>query len=68
MNEKIHVVTKHTATLPPHHISIVPLSPINYTENIQTNTLLDMEENPFFLIEQSNITIIPGLQKLDNST
>ena len=25
-----------------------------------------MEENPFFSIEQSNITNIPALQKLDN--
>ena len=36
-NEKIHVVTKHTAVLPPHHISIVPLTQIYYTENIQTH-------------------------------
>ena len=27
-----------------------------------------MEANPFFLIEQPNITIIPGLQKLDSRT
>ena len=27
-----------------------------------------MEENPFFSIDQLNITIIPALQKLDNRT
>ena len=51
MNEKICVVTKHTVTLTPNHSSISPLTPINYTGSIQTNTLLEMEENPFFLIE-----------------
>ena len=30
-NKKIHVVTKHTVTLPPYHISIVSLIPINDT-------------------------------------
>ena len=47
-NEKICVVMKSTVTLPPHHISIVPLTPINYPDKIHTNTLLDLEENPFF--------------------
>ena len=27
-----------------------------------------MKENPFFLIEQPNITSIPALQKIDNRT
>ena len=49
MKEKMHVVTTHTVTLPPHHISIVPLTPINHTENIQTNTLPEMEANPFLI-------------------
>ena len=47
INEKIDVVTKHSYFATPH-ISIEPLTPINYKENIQTNTLLDMEESPFF--------------------
>ena len=55
-------------TLPPHYISIVPLTPIKYKGNKQTNTLLEMEENHFFFIEQPNITIIPALQKLYNRT
>ena len=65
INETTHVVTKHTATLSPHHISLVPLTPINYIGNIQTNILLDMEENHLFLIKQPNITIILVLQKPD---
>ena len=65
-NEKIHVVRKSTVTLPPHNISIVPLPSINYPDIMHTNILLEIKENPFFSIEQANITIIPALQKLDN--
>ena len=36
-NEKICVVTKHTVTLPPYHCTIVPLTPVNDTESIQTH-------------------------------
>ena len=66
LKEKTHVVTTYTVTLPPHYISIVLLTPINYTRNMQTNTLLDIEANPFFLIEQPNVTVIPALQKLES--
>ena len=38
--EKTLVVTTHTVTLPPNHISMVPLTLIHYTGNIQSNTLL----------------------------
>ena len=66
--KKIHVITKSTVTLPPHHISIIPLTPTDYPHKIHTDTLLEMEENPFFTIEQPDITIILALQKLDNKT
>ena len=59
-------MTKSTVTLQPHHISVVPLISINDPNKIHTDTLLEVEENPFFTIEQPNITIIPTLQKLDN--
>ena len=65
-NEKIHVVTKHTIIIPPYHISIVPLPSINHTENIKTNTLLEIENSLFFCIKQLNITITPTLQKLES--
>ena len=67
-NGKIHIEIKHTVTFMPYHISVVPLTPINYTESIQTNALTEIEWNPFFSIEQPNITIIPMLQKLDSGT
>ena len=35
---------------------------------IHTDTLLEMEENPFFTIEHPNVTIISALQKLGNRT
>ena len=65
---KIHVITKSTVTLPPKHISIVPLTPINYSGKIHRDTLLEREENPFSTIEQPNITVIPALQKPHNRT
>ena len=68
MKAKMYIVTIHADTLPPHHTSIMPLTPKNYRSNIQTNTLLGMEANPFFLIEKPNITIIPALMKLDSRT
>ena len=66
--EKICIITKSTVTLPQHHISIVLLTSINYSNKIHTDTLLEMEDNPFFTIEQTNVTIIPALQKLENRT
>ena len=42
INEKIHVVTMYTVTLQPYHISIVPLTPINYPGKIHADTLLEI--------------------------
>ena len=67
-NEKICVVTQHTVTLLPNYISIVPLKPIHYAANLHTKKLIEIKENHFFSIEQSNITIIPALKKLDSRT
>ena len=66
-DEKNHIITKSTVTLSPHHISMVPLTLTNYSSKKHTDTLLEMEENTFFAIEQPNITTIHALQKLDNS-
>ena len=66
IKEKICVVTKHAVILPPCHISIMLFTPINYSGTTQTGTLLEMEEIPFFSIEQPNIIIISALQKPDN--
>ena len=68
INEKICVVTKHTVTHLPYYISIVPLTSINHTESILINTLIEIEGNPFFSLEQPNIIIMPTLQELDSRT
>ena len=59
-------VTNHTVTVPPYHISIRPIKPINHMFGtyLQPNTLLETEENPFLSIEQLNITTIPVLQEI----
>ena len=44
------------------------ITPINYSNKMHTHTLLQMEEIPFFAIEQPNVTTIPALQKHDNRT
>ena len=46
IGEKIHVITKSTVTLPPHHISIIPLISINYPNKKHTDTLLEIEGKP----------------------
>ena len=49
-NEKSQKVTNHTVTISPYHISVVPLTAINYIGSIQTNILVEIEENPFLPI------------------
>ena len=66
MNEKTQGVITHSYFATSLHLS----SAIN-TNNLHrkyTNTLLEMEVNSFFLIEQPDVTIIPALQKLDSRT
>ena len=64
------IIRKPRNRLKKHHISIIPLTPINHTciINLQTNTLLEIEENPFLSTKQPNITIIPTLRKLEGRT
>ena len=61
-----HLNTMITVTIPAHHISIVPLKAINQAININctSETLLEIEENPFLMIEQSELVIEPTLQRL----
>ena len=70
IEKRIHVATGHTVTIPPYHIDVIPLKPVNHTCNIdlKSNTLLEIEENPFLPVEQPKITIIPTLQKLEGRT
>ena len=66
VGQKFHLMTNHTVTLPPYHISIVPLKSINHalSSNFKPNTLIDIEEKPFLCIKQLNLTLIPMVQKL----
>ena len=48
IDERKQVVTNHTVTIPPYHISIIPFKPVNHTFgiNLQTNTLLEIKRIP----------------------
>ena len=65
-DQKLYLITKNTVTLPPYHISIAPLKAINYAIStyIKPNSLIYVQENTFFSIEQPDLVIIPMLQKL----
>ena len=60
--QKLCLITTNTVTIPPYHISLVPLKTINQTKNakIQSEALLEIEEYP----EQQELVLIPTLQKL----
>ena len=64
--KKLCLMTSHTVTIPPYHISIVPFKSVHHalSSNIKPNTLIEVEENPFLSIEQLDMIIIPMLQKL----
>ena len=50
---KLCLITTFTVTIPPYHIYIAPLKAINQpiNNNIQPDTLIEIEENPFLAIE-----------------
>ena len=56
----------NTGTVPSYHISIAPLKAIYYavSKNIKPNTLIEIEENSFLVIEQPDLVLLPMLQKL----
>ena len=65
-NQKIHLITTTTVTIPPLHISLVPLKAINQVINTEfpSEALLEIEENPFLTIEQPKLVFMPTLQRL----
>ena len=63
IDEKMCVVTK--AQLP-YHPTTLQLTPISWSGKIHKKALFEMEENPYFCIEQPNSTIIPALPNPDN--
>ena len=64
--QKLCLITTNTVTIPPHHVSVVPLKAINQEMNTKfpSEALLEIEENPFPTIEQPELVLIPILQKL----
>ena len=48
---KLHLIPTNTVTIPPHHVSLVPLKAINQTINtkIPSEALLEIKENPFLI-------------------
>ena len=67
IDKRTCIVANHTVTIPCYHMSVTPLKQVNYTcdTNLNSNTLLEIEESPFLSIEQPNMMIIPVLQKLE---
>ena len=65
-DQKICLLTTNTVTIPPHHISLVPLKATNQTMNTKfpSEASLEIEENPFLTIEQPELLLIPTLEKL----
>ena len=63
---KICLIITTTVTIPPHHISFVPLKVINQAINTRfpSEALLEIEENPFLTIEQPELVLMPTVQRL----
>ena len=64
--QRIHLITANTVTIPPYHISTVPLKAINQAINtsLQPDAFTEIEENPFLATEQLDLVLIITLQKL----
>ena len=64
--QKLCLMTTHTVTIPPYHISIATLKCINHTlsSSINPYTLMEIEENLVLSIEQLDLILIPMSQKL----
>ena len=63
---KTCLITTIAVTIPPHHISIVQLKAINQAINTKftSETLLEIEENPFLTIVHSELVLVVTLQRL----
>ena len=64
-DEKLHLITSNTVTIPPYHISIAPLKAIKQAtnDNFKPNDLIETEVNLFLAIEQPDLILISVLQK-----
>ena len=57
--QKLCLITTNTVTIPPQHISLVPLKANNQAINTKfpSEALLEIEENPFLTIEQPELVV-----------
>ena len=64
--QKICLITTTTVTIHPHHISLVLLKAINQAANTKfpSEALLEIKENPFLTIQQTDLVLMPTLQGL----
>ena len=63
---KTCIITITTVAIPPHQISIVPLKATNQAINAKftSETLLEIEGNPFLTKEQPALVLVHTLQRL----
>ena len=64
-DQKLYIITNNTVTVPLYHISIAQLKVINHAirNNIEPNTLIEIDKNTFLAIEQLDLVLIPKLCK-----
>ena len=62
-DERKCLVTNNTITIPPYHVSIILLKPVDHMV-LWPNTWIERDENPFPSIEQHGIAILQLLQKV----
>ena len=62
--QKLHLVTTKTVTIPSHHVSFVSLKAIDQPIDIKfpSVSLLEIEENKFLIIEQPELVLITTVQ------
>ena len=58
----MHLGINRKISIPPHHISMIPLIPVGHLV-MWPNTLIEIDESPFHLIEQPSISILSLLQE-----
>ena len=62
-DERKFLVVSNTVNIPPCHVSIILLKLVGHMV-LWPNTLYEIAENPFPLIEEPNVAILPVLEKV----
>ena len=63
-DQKLHLITSNTITMPPYQSSIAPLKAIKQVinNNFKLDDLIEIEVNPFLTMEQPELILTPMLQ------